>query len=1397
MLHTLLNHHHINDSQLQIGGTQDNVDGCIVLLDEEDRPEGKVIVQVKHLTYPPKNGDAYFDIPVELLGYASRFKSEVVLFITCDTNNNTFYWKCIDLPFIEDCLKRGIQGTYRYHFKENESTTAANVDDTLAQWRSLFQSRMDSIKDEESSLYEFMALQKQAFSQVPSIFFGIKDSFVKRKEIDILYNWVVGPLSSKESKVKLLVGEAGVGKTVVIKSLIEKLEKDGIKTLSIKADRSNITEASLGPLSLQTLQDSLNLLSSQQDKVVLIIDQIDALSQILSNDRDKLNVLLDTVASLKVESSHSTRVIVSCRKYDLMYDSSLKPLGIDNVIELGKISEADVKSVLDHLSPGLFESMNHKTRILLQTAQRLDMFCRLYVSGHRQTSYESEVVLFDELWLHLIHDCPSGLTPTGVEKFLYSIANTILDSETLSPFWTASADEYPLLHYLASEGVIKADGGQVSFFHQSFLDYTSARQYVQSGRSFVSDLEDWFQGLEIRSKIKGVLEYLRSHSELHYKEELFGLIKSPRIRRHIKLIAVSIVTSASNPLPFERKLVRDLYGNDLPLFAACLSGCSDEWFSFQFQLLYASAGSLTKDSELYGPISFFLSRFSSAHSEEILLFLDSINDEETRSNLAYYLLRSGMDFSVAGVRTLYKSLVAEKPEMAVDFIRNAFDSDDVFALGETKKLLLEHLLRKEKNSGDHDDYVLVEVICRKLFEERPKQFFEMMVECFLDVIKKRSIGGFYWYTTDAVFGGYHAEHDETNKLYEWMVAAGKSEFAFSSSYVIRLLDSNSEKAISLAFMLMACKPLQFDGIIRGIVADDKRLDNYLESSDFGYYFLELLKLWYPLLNSVDQEWYQERVLGFRSYTDSFADKERKYGPVLFFSLWRRKWELLYAIPDDRMIDDLRRCKLELRRRFGKDFVNVKNPSGVTKAMCCRGIVSSETYKSFSEKAWLHSFYGVKENRPWSKKDWLPFDDQVHAEEFSLAVSANPSRYNGFVSDLFIDDRVSDLYRLAGLKGMLKGGYEPRVLLPLFRHFMTEEYISKNAYEFFEVAGYFAKVEGLDQELIELYRQVILSWVQDPGPKDAHVSMERYVTDQLNYVINKPFGRSLEAMIDLASIMELRERIYHELEDICEFLSPGLRLLVFYKLYSTKYYQKELFDSLVVKYLPLMGAELIFLSPDLIQRYLYFDTDKVSSYLDRIHLDRRAHVILAQVYFFGISHAAVSEYCRSRLEDLLAINDEMTVAKMVSVSYSHIQDFDFSVLSEEILLRFANDDRKEVRTTYVLHCNDLPISSFPLFMKISRTWQPEKRRDWHSVLEYVFRCCGVFPVECYNFICQQHIIERTDSWDYQDDLVKVLLAIYKKLKLVDDREMLDKLMDLFDVLILQGNRTVLSALESLS
>ena len=185
-------------------------------------------------------------------------------------------------------------------------------------------------------------------------------------------------MTSKDCQLKLLVGNAGVGKTVIIKDLLDKLTATGIKCLTIKADYYNITENETADFSLERLHASLDLLVSEHKRVVFIIDQIDALSQYLSNDRDKLNILLNVIAAWEKEYSKDIRIIVSCRKYDLEYDPSLSQLKEHSTaIEVNRLDDKDVEYVINKLDSGLYCKLTSQTITILKTAQYLDVFAIL------------------------------------------------------------------------------------------------------------------------------------------------------------------------------------------------------------------------------------------------------------------------------------------------------------------------------------------------------------------------------------------------------------------------------------------------------------------------------------------------------------------------------------------------------------------------------------------------------------------------------------------------------------------------------------------------------------------------------------------------------------------------------------------------------------------------------------------------------------------------------------------------------------------------------------------------------------------------------------------------------------------------------------------------------------
>lgn len=65
------------------------------------------------------------------------------------------------------------------------------------------------------------------------------------------------------------------------------------------------------------------------------------------------------------------------------------------------------------------------------------------------------------------------------------------------------------------------------------------------------------------------------------------------------------------------------------------------------------------------------------------------------------------------------------------------------------------------------------------------------------------------------------------------------------------------------------------------------------------------------------------------------------------------------------------------------------------------------------------------------------------------------------------------------------------------------------------------------------------------------------------------------------------------------------------------------------------------------------------------------------------------------------------------------------------------------------------------------------------MEYVKKCISRYPEECYDFIVGQKYSEIEEQWIADDDVVRVLLQIYGKLKEEENESCMNGIMDLFD------------------
>lgn len=1391
----------VDCSQLHEGGTLPNIDGYLDFLCKDGTANERIFVQVKHLTYAPINGDAFYDIPKSIYAYSERHKGEVIVFIACYPESKVFYWRYIDDKAIKEfkSLSETIQETARYHFKPEESCTKENVNTIVATWKRLYKERMEAIKDEKQLAEAFASTQRVAFNRIPFELHGLSNSHIRRPETGLLYNWVIKGLPSGKKNLCLLVGDAGMGKSVVIKDLIGHLENDGVRCLCLKAD--TLDDAS-NPVSLETIYDTIAYYASNQQPTVFIIDQIDALSQSLSTDRNRLNALISVLSS--IEDWPNVRAVVSCRKYDLEYDAVLNGLkDKSETVELGLLSENEVKDALEKLEQGLVDRISSTTFSILRNVQYLNSFCYLFQRNKRRLNFNSPIELYDALWDSVLDGLPAQIVYDDAEKVLYDIAECIKKSGTLKPVWQPISNLRAAYTYLASNGIVLPDGNAVSFFHQTFFDYALAKSYLSQNKSYISDLENEFQGLEIRSTVKAVLEYVRGHNDVGYASEIQQLLTSEKIRLHIKLLAISIFATANDPRPVEKRIVKTVCQKDERLLSYFLRGVQGEtWFSTASFTLKAYLPDSDKHSILLIPMLSVLSRYSFSHPDEVFSLIDSIKDEETKLYARSYVLRGHNDYCNNKVIDAFRSVCSPGSVFAVNWIQDAMQSNEVFGLEETGKLL-QQFLESDNYSHNHDGYELVDVLSKNLSNTHPGQFLPILHSCLVQFIRNNAVKGYYGFTISKRFNGFSSDEyfDKLLDIYEQLLLRFSSDLAVIAPLVDELLSLNNETSLGIAFSAMAEHPELHSHIIESLVANSSTIEKYLQGS-VEYYFLRMLKSWYLTLDSMKAEEYQRRVLSYVSSSDFLANKEKKYSKMPFPHLWHEKWELICnTLPNNGLLPDMKKCAGELQRRFGRRFIVERDRHGITSAVYCGGLTDDAAYATFSPAIWLSSFMKLNETKSWhfNRK---PIDLRAHADAFKKCVAAAPVKFKDFVFEISQMKDINSDYLISGIEGLLDGGVDIDEMWPLASRFICTEYASANSFSFGQIAGHYFKT---DNKYIDMILPVVVNVMTSPPDErltdysndKSESKLEDIVNNMLTRAINSEQGRALELLIQLALIPKRRKQAYDIITNAIPSLNQCLRTLPVHYLYVKDHFDESMYFPLLKECLSYLGPEALVLRGDAVQWCFYHKPDVVCDYIERIEKDTKSHVILSQICFYGLCVDGEKDKCKEMLDRILYLNDEHVIATIVKVSMKMFADPDYTHYSRAFLERFVSDGREEVVDSYCLYCDELPIDAFNFYRELAKFWKSQKHRDIHSQLEYVTKCIASYPVECYKFVEDQDYASIEDQWIADEEVVKVLLKIYGKMKEDDDEASLNEIMDLFDEFIFRGNRVIYSAVEELS
>lgn len=377
--------------------------------------------------------------------------------------------------------------------------------------------------------------------------FGFGGVFLERQSTDELRN----ALNDKNVELILLTGTAGSGKSGIVRQLISELVQSGTPHLALRIDQclECSTRAQLGQLLLQRDEGPVTTLRGlfPDCQSVLILDQVDAISEVSGRDGKIRNVIFQLIS----DAAHlgQVKIVVVCRTFDLESDERLKQLKeLNRTREVNVPSlrwKEDVNPILDAKGINSSEFSEPQKR-LLELAINLAVFLEI---GDGTLLADSRSALHQRLIEKKDRQLRRDLRPSWtIGQVLGVICSRMHQRQELSaPL--AVLDPYPgAADFLRSEGLIATSRDRLNFFHESFFDHVFARSFASDPQSsLISMLMESEQHLFRRTQVRQILEALRQMDRIRYLEELATILGGNKVRFHVKLAVAQWLSTVDDP----------------------------------------------------------------------------------------------------------------------------------------------------------------------------------------------------------------------------------------------------------------------------------------------------------------------------------------------------------------------------------------------------------------------------------------------------------------------------------------------------------------------------------------------------------------------------------------------------------------------------------------------------------------------------------------------------------------------------------------------------------------------------------------------------------------------------------------------------------------------------------
>ena len=366
--------------------------------------------------------------------------------------------------------------------------------------------------------------------------------WIDRPELDQLHSRA----TQEEPALTVLLGRPGAGKSAILARLGAKLKDEGKILLAIKADQIPVGCSTLADIDAwvgcEDVTHALRQLSETQN-IVVLIDQLDALAELMDQHSNRLTALLQLVGSIR--ETPNLQVILSCREFEFRNDLRLSALGAE-AVTLEPLPWEDVSPLLINYGVSV-ERFGEEQREVLRTAQHLAVFVQYFVKQDRQPVFSTYQALLDHAIREDIESVYGRRTVLAAER----IANEMASDEEL---WIArgrfaAAFDKELKNLLAAGFLVESENGlSIAFRHQTVFDFLRARAFVGGGRNLAEYvLTEKQESLFVRPILWSALSYLRESDRAVYRRGLDRLWRHEELRLHLRLLLAAFLGHLPDP----------------------------------------------------------------------------------------------------------------------------------------------------------------------------------------------------------------------------------------------------------------------------------------------------------------------------------------------------------------------------------------------------------------------------------------------------------------------------------------------------------------------------------------------------------------------------------------------------------------------------------------------------------------------------------------------------------------------------------------------------------------------------------------------------------------------------------------------------------------------------------